>query len=122
MSSHLLSEVQQTCDRVAIINKGRTLLQESLADLLNRAGGVYFEVDEPDRAVAVLAAANIDTSVGSEAGTAWAEVGRERIGELNSLLVGAGLVVSGAGARSSDLESVFLEVTGDDDSVQASGN
>ena len=122
MSSHLLSEVQQTCDRVAIINRGRTVLQESLEDLLHRVGGVYFEVDNPEQAKTALTDAGVEASVGSEPNTVWAEVGRERIGELNSLLVGAGLVVSGSGVRSSDLESVFLEVTGNDASEKESGN
>ena len=121
MSSHLLSEVQQTCDRVAIINRGRTVLQESLEDLLHRAGGVYFEVDKPEKAKTALTDAGVEASVGSEPNTVWAEVARERIGELNSLLVGEGLVVSGSGARSSDLESVFLEVTGNDASEKVSG-
>ena len=121
MSSHLLSEVQQTCDRVAIINRGRTVLQESLEDLLHRAGGVYFEVDKPENAKTALTDAGVEASVGSEPNTVWAEVARERIGELNSLLVGEGLVVSGSGARSSDLESVFLEVTGNDASEKVSG-
>ncbi|MCY3802085.1 MAG: ABC transporter ATP-binding protein [Chloroflexi bacterium] len=122
MSSHLLSEVQQTCDRVAIINRGRTVLQESLEDLLHRVGGVYFEVDDSERAETALTAAGVAASVGNEPNTVWAEVGRERIGELNSLLVGAGLVVSGSGVRSSDLESVFLEVTGNGASKEESGN
>ena len=121
MSSHLLSEVQQTCDRVAIINRGRTVLQESLEDLLHRVGGVYFEVDDREKAKHALTAAGVAASVGNEPNTVWAEVDRERIGELNSLLVGAGLVVSGSGVRSSDLESVFLEVTGNDASEE-SGN
>ncbi len=121
MSSHLLSEAQQTCDRVAIINRGRTVLQESLEDLLHRAGGVYFEVDKPEKAKTALTDAGVEASVGSEPNTVWAEVARERIGELNSLLVGEGLVVSGSGARSSDLESVFLEVTGNDASEKVSG-
>ena len=122
MSSHLLSEVQQTCDRVAIINKGRTLVQGPLRDLLARTGGIYFELDKPAEAIEMLAAAGVKARVGGEDGTIWADVGRERAGELNSVLVGAGLVVSGLGARSSDLESVFLEVTGDDDAGPGTGN
>ena len=79
-------------------------------------------VDDPVKVAAVLSATEVDASVGSEKETVWAEVGRERIGELNALLVAAGLAVSGSGVRSSDLESVFLEVTGQDDSVRGEGN
>ena len=97
-------------------------MQGPLRDLLTRTGGIYFELDKPVEAIEVLAAAGVKASVGGEDGTIWADVGRERAGELNSVLVGAGLVVSGLGARSSDLESVFLEVTGDDDAGSGTGN
>jgi len=115
MSSHLLNEIQQTCDRVAIINRGRTLLQGDLDQLLTGATGVYFEVDRPEDAIEILAGAGVTASVDSTACTVWAEVGAERAGELNAVLVSAGLLVSGLGSRKSDLESVFLEVTQDDD-------
>ncbi len=119
MSSHLLHEIQQGSDRVAIINRGRTVLQGGLDDLLRQTMGVYLEVDRPEEAIGVLAGAGVKAGAGSDERTVWAEVGAERAGELNALLVGAGLVVSGLGSRKSDLESVFLEVTQQDDSARA---
>ena len=98
------------------------MLQGPLRDLLTRTGGLYFEVDKPVESIEVLAAAGVKSRAGGEDGTIWADVGPERAGELNSMLVGAGLVVSGLGARSADLESVFLEVTGDDDAGVGMGD
>jgi hypothetical protein len=43
----------------------------------------------------------------------WAEINEEDAGSLNTALVGAGLEVSLIEERRSDLESFFLEVTGD---------
>jgi ABC-2 type transport system ATP-binding protein len=122
MSSHLLSEVQQTCDRVAIIAKGRTLVQGPLEELLRRTGGVFYEVDKPEEAIKVLAAAGVKAGVDGEDGTVRAEAGREQAGELNAMLVGAGIMVSASGVRGSNLESVFLEITGDDDAEPGTGD
>jgi len=35
LSSHLLNEVQQVCDRIAVLNKGRVVAQGRVNDLLN---------------------------------------------------------------------------------------
>ena len=43
----------------------------------------------------------------------WAEISQDDAGSLNAALVGAGVEVSLIGERRSDLESFFLEVTGD---------
>ena len=111
MSSHLLHEVQQICDQVAIINQGRTVLQANVDELLRQATGIQLEVDQPDRAIALLTQAGVTAKLGDDKQSVWAEVDVGRSGELNSLLVGAGLVVSGLGSRQSTLESIFLEVT-----------
>lgn len=111
MSSHLLHEVQQICDQVAIINQGRTVLQANVDELLGQATGIQIEVDQPDHAIALLTQAGVKANVGDDNRSVWADVDAGRAGELNSLLVGAGLVVSGLGSRRSTLESIFLEVT-----------
>ena len=38
VSSHLLSEIQQTCDRVAILNRGRCVSQGTVAEVSAAAG------------------------------------------------------------------------------------
>lgn len=47
LSSHILHEVQQTCDRVAVINRGKIVAEGSVADLLSSAKGIY-EIRTPD--------------------------------------------------------------------------
>src|SRR5215813_6101145 len=56
VSSHLLAEVEQMCDRVAIIHRGRTLAAGSVKDLLERstAGRTRFVVRSPEAAREVL--------------------------------------------------------------------
>ena len=56
LSSHILSEVERTCDRVAILAKGRAVATGSVTDVLSRGRveELVVRVGEPDRAVRVL--------------------------------------------------------------------
>jgi ABC-2 type transport system ATP-binding protein len=46
LSSHLLSQVQQLCDRVGIFSRGRLIAEGTLADLATRAGDASLPLDE----------------------------------------------------------------------------
>ena len=57
VSSHMLSEMEQMCDRVAVIDKGRILLQKPIADFIRDVSGnnsYRFCVDRPKDAVDAL--------------------------------------------------------------------
>jgi ABC-2 type transport system ATP-binding protein len=54
LSSHMLNEVEQVCDRVAIINNGQLVEQGSVSELLAREEQLRLEVDLPDQAAAIL--------------------------------------------------------------------
>jgi ABC-2 type transport system ATP-binding protein len=115
VSSHLLAEVEQMCDRVAIIHRGRTLAAGSVQDLLERstAGRTRFIVGSPEAAGGVLARQNGVTEVlveGRDAVTA--HVSREAAPAAIAALVAAGVALFAVERPSSTLEEVFLEVTG----------
>jgi len=55
LSSHILAEVEELCNRVAIIRRGRIIYEGRLDDLLRSAGGGYrLRTSDPDRAHTVL--------------------------------------------------------------------
>src|SRR6476620_1969470 len=55
LSSHLLDEVERTCDAVAIVDRGRVIRQGPITELLaGTALTVRVECSEPDRARALL--------------------------------------------------------------------
>ncbi len=54
LSSHLLSEVEQVCDRVAILHRGRLAREGRVGELVSAAGRFRFAVTPVDRAAAVL--------------------------------------------------------------------
>ena len=62
VSSHLLSEVEQTCDSVAILSAGRCVASGAVADVLGRAAaGLIVRVDDLAQGAGALAEAGILT-------------------------------------------------------------
>ena len=113
VSSHLLMEVEQLCDRVGIVKLGKTVAEGRLEDLLQRGNAVSFRVDDAERALALMREKGLEAGSDDGDGMVWAEISQEDAGSLNTALVGAGVEVSLIEERRSDLESFFLEVTGD---------
>ena len=116
LSSHLLDEVERTCDAVAIVDRGRVIRQGPIADLLaGTASTVQVDCGEPDHARAIVESAQLAAKV--QAGpdglsvTLTAGLPREVIAELNRLLVTAGIPVYRVQPVHASLESWFLQVT-----------
>jgi len=115
VSSHLLAEVEQMCDRVAIIHRGRTLAQGPVRELLVGGDGrVRLSVDPADRAMEVLRRRFPDAAPAREDGSdaVLARVSREDVPEAVALLSSEGVRIFAVERPRSSLEEVFLEVTG----------
>jgi ABC-2 type transport system ATP-binding protein len=109
VSSHVLSEVAQTADRVVIIHRGKLIRQGSIAEVLAGAQGAT-RVRSPDakRLREVLAAQGASvTEVGD--GVLAADLPPERVGEAAAA---NGIVLHELTVESATLEEVFLELTG----------
>ncbi len=117
LSSHLLDEVERTCDAVAIVDRGKVIRQGPISQLL--AGSsfeVQVECSEPDRARDLLD----DTAFGGAHAQAGPDglaitlpegTGRDAIAEVNRLLVEGGISVYRLQHIQASLEQWFLEVT-----------
>jgi ABC-2 type transport system ATP-binding protein len=117
LSSHLLDEVERTCDAVAIVDHGRVVRQGPIDELTRGADTMAVRLDcaEPARARQII------DETGIAAGTTMTEVGltvtlpqgssRELIADLNRRLVGAGISVYGLQEIRTSLEDWFLSVT-----------
>ena len=106
LSSHLLSEVEQMCTRVGVLDRGRLVLQDQLATLLQSAGLV--RVRTPDTVnCEYLLGARID-HVDSD----QVIVRSEDPATLNAFLVNEGVRVLEIGPYRRDLEAVVLEAAG----------
>ena len=108
LSSHLLHEVQQVCDRVAIISKGEIVRESTIADLLRHEGGLRVEAAPAEVAEAALAAR---WAVAREGDALRVSATREEAPEVVRRLVGAGAELFSLAADQRNLEEVFLSIT-----------
>jgi ABC-2 type transport system ATP-binding protein len=117
LSSHLLDEVERTCDAVAIVDRGRVVRQGPIDELIRGAGTGSVQVDCADPA----RAAELIDEAGIAAGTSLTDAGltvalpagasRELVADINRRLVGAGISVYGLQEIRASLEDWFLSVT-----------
>jgi ABC-2 type transport system ATP-binding protein len=113
LSSHLLDEVEKTCDHVAIVDRGRVILQGGVRDIASTGDPtVLLEVDDVEAARRVLSAQARVTSVEAEGGELRVTLS-DGLGssEVNRALVEAGVAVSRLEPARATLEEKFLAVT-----------
>jgi ABC-2 type transport system ATP-binding protein len=111
VSSHLLSEVQQTCDAVAIISGGRLVTQGPVGDVL-RAGhaeGLIARLSDLDAGISVLAASGIRAS--REGDYLRVELPPSQAERVTRVLSERRLFLTELRPDVVDLETVFLELT-----------
>lgn len=113
VSSHLLSEVEQTCSEVIVMHRGTVVAAGTVAELMAAGGGSSFTVDDTGRAAAVLAGLDgvTDVVTGDEPGVVHAHTGDTARADAVAALVSGGVAVSAAGPRGR-LEDAFLELVG----------
>jgi ABC-2 type transport system ATP-binding protein len=113
VSSHILSEIQQTADRVAILARGRCVREGAVSDVLASRGGegLIVRLRDLEAGRAVLADAGIEATVAGDAlRVAMAPSEGERVSRA---LAERGLYVTELRREEVDLETVFLELTRD---------
>ena len=113
ISSHVLSEVQQICTRVAIINHGRLVRLAPVAELLQDGGEFEVKVDQPDELVAALKRQQWGGEARSEDGLVITAAPDGRGRSLIKFLVDNGFTPDAVSARHRDLEEIFLTLTED---------
>jgi ABC-2 type transport system ATP-binding protein len=122
LSSHLLDEVERTCDAVAIVDRGSIIRQGPISELLAGAPvALQVECSEPGRASALFAGTTLGTALGARIEpvpsalgleiTLPGGTGRDVIAEINRVLVAGGISVYRLQPVQTSLESWFLQVT-----------
>jgi ABC-2 type transport system ATP-binding protein len=114
LSSHLMHEVEQTCDRVGIISEGR-LVQEGTIEEMRGSFMLRVVVHPLAKAEALLSAMDTVESVSRADGVLWLQTHPDRVAAINRALVQGGLEVSELAVEQPSLEKVFLELTGKGD-------
>jgi ABC-2 type transport system ATP-binding protein len=112
LSSHLLTEVEELCNRVAIIRKGRIVYEGRLHDLLATAAtGFRLRSAELDRAKALLLAQPGIAEVTSVDGSLRFQADEDAVAALSIALGQARIGVTALVPESASLEELFLGMT-----------
>lgn len=121
LSSHLLNEVEEICDRVGVISAGRLLTESTVADLRG-AASVIVRATPPDVALAAaMGVAGDDAVQRLDDGRLHLDVDPTRIAELTRALVDAGTDVYEIRPSERSLEEVFFEMTSGSDLASTTG-
>jgi len=118
LSSHLLGEISQVCDRVAVIHHGRLIAVGTTAEIESTYGArpaLLVTCDEISRAATVAAEVATVDEVHEQADGLLVYAPEDAAGPLTAALVAAGITVRGIRPNERSLEDVFLEMTSDAD-------
>ncbi|MEW4370204.1 ABC transporter ATP-binding protein [Paenibacillus sp. JQZ6Y-1] len=125
VSSHLLSEIQLLCDRVAIVGSGRVIAVGSVSELVeDKEHLVIWELEPTEQATALLqslpditvldpneAHLDNDTAASLTSGSIITRTPEERIAPTIQALVQAGIAVNNVRKLNPTLEQLFLGIT-----------
>src|SRR5262249_41295417 len=111
ISSHVLAEVQQVCDRVAIINLGELVRLASVAELVAGKGEFVLSLDDPAFALELVRRQEWGRSARIEDGALVAGSPSGRGRDLVYFLAQAGVWADSIDERQHSLEEIFLSLT-----------
>lgn len=113
ISSHLMSEMEMMCDRVAILQRGKLVGIQKISDMADdERTQVQFEVDRPDLAVLVLQSIMSGDEITTDQRHIQVRIAKESIPEISRKLMAAGINVYGVHTVKKTLEDKFMEITG----------
>jgi ABC-type multidrug transport system ATPase subunit len=120
LSSHLLGEVQQVCDRIGVLSGGRLLREGTVAEL--RGHGALLVTAQPLEQDQIVAQRLLGPDrVAVQDGALRLQAEPDQAALVNRELVTAGVAVSALGWAERTLEDVFLELTNQPTSGDARG-
>ena len=113
ISSHVLGEVQQICDRVAIINHGELIRLAPVAELLDASGEFVIHSDRPADLLSLLQVQRWAGNARLHDGAVVTGAPNGRGRELIKFIVESGHWPDSVAPRQQNLEEIFLTLTGD---------
>jgi ABC-2 type transport system ATP-binding protein len=116
LSSHLLGEVEELCDRVAIIRTGRVVYEGTIAELKRTAAGAYrLRTTDDARALAVCRAQPGIEDPRRAAGAIRFNAAEDAVAPLSAALVEAAAPPVELTPEAASLEALFFRLTEDQD-------
>jgi ABC-2 type transport system ATP-binding protein len=116
----LLKEAEELCDRIAIINHGKIIVDEDKRTLLSRVDGKEIQVmfknsfdSIPENLNDLIIKRNSPHSI-----TITFDPSKNTTGEIITRVQSAGLVITDLSTKDQDLEDVFLRLTSNNNSIK----
>ncbi|MGB3328500.1 MAG: ABC transporter ATP-binding protein [Thermomicrobiales bacterium] len=122
LASHMLHEVEQVSDRVAIVRRGKLITEGSVDDLLRRGGYIEVQVPgaDPDAAMRAIRRIPVVEQVTVENGQLIVVAPEDAGAAINRSLFEQNMVAGAITAKHSTLEDLFLEMTEDPGAAEGS--
>ncbi len=112
LSSHLLNEVEDVCNRVAIVRAGRIVYEGEIAALKRGAGARYrLQTTDDDRALAVCGAQPGVSDVSVDHGRISFVADEAAVAELSQALIESGALITAMAPQTVTLEDLFFSFT-----------
>jgi ABC-2 type transport system ATP-binding protein len=117
LSSHLMTEVEEVCNRVGIVRSGKIVYEGEIAELKSSAGATYrLSTTDDERALAVCRAQPGIENVQLDGGRISFTADESAVAELSQALVEAGALIKSLAPQTVTLEDLFFSLTEDGDS------
>jgi ABC-2 type transport system ATP-binding protein len=115
LSSHLLAEVEELCNRVAIVQTGKIVYEGEISALKRSAGAQYsLQTTDDARARKVCEAQpgveNVHLKSGPPA-QIWFTADEDAVAQLSQALVEAGSLITALAPQTASLEELFFSLT-----------
>lgn len=108
--SHILNEVQNLCNNVAIINKGEVIVQDSINNLINSNVESYrILVEKSYVGNLKISLRNIVSSIKEVEGGVLVQLQKDTFSEMNKALVKDSIAINSIEKVNNSLENIFLE-------------
>ena len=127
MSSHILEDIERTCDHVVILDRGRLVANQSIRGLADLTGGdLLLRIDgDPGAFGAALGEQGLTISRPERAGV-WEELivhhNDDRVFDvIRDTAVGTGTVIRSLRNRSRSLEDIYFSRVAEADAAEAGG-
>jgi ABC-2 type transport system ATP-binding protein len=112
LSSHLMPEVEELCNRVAIVRSGAIVYEGAIAELKRTAGSTYhLRTTDDERALAVCQAQPGIRDVRMESDAVAFGSDEQAVAELSVALVEAGALIRSLVPQTATLEELFFKLT-----------
>jgi ABC-2 type transport system ATP-binding protein len=115
LTTHYMEEAQELADQIAVINRGRIIAEGTVDDLIDRYGeGLVLTFSGADpKLTGFMKASGRECRIGGNSQVSTTIANKDELLGILELLKGAGITYKGINVRRSNLEEVFLKLTGE---------